>query len=126
MSGRFVALVAGIFCFFAALITQGFLPFFEPSARTTRVSSVVRTGLGQLKWMITDATDYTPIQQRGRAVYLREGCWYCHSQFVRPVTGETRRWGPVAEFGRVRLRRAAPVRHAAYRPGFAARRLEVQ
>ena len=99
MSGRFVALVAGIFCFFAALITQGFLPFFEPSARTTRVSSVVRTDLGQLKWMITDATDYSPLQQRGRAVYLREGCWYCHSQFVRPVTGETRRWGPVAELG---------------------------
>ena len=99
MSGRFVTLVAGVFCFFAALITQGFLPFFEPSARTTRVSSVVRTDLGQLKWMITDATDYTPIQQRGRAVYLREGCWYCHSQFVRPVTGETRRWGPVAESG---------------------------
>lgn len=99
MSGRFVTLVAGVFCFFAALITQGFLPFFEPSARTTRVSSVVRTDLGQLKWMITDATDYTPLQQRGRDVYLREGCWYCHSQFVRPVTGETRRWGPIAESG---------------------------
>ncbi|BCH22788.1 cbb3-type cytochrome c oxidase subunit II [Mesorhizobium sp. L-8-3] len=99
MSGRFVTLVAGIFCFFAAVIIQGFLPFFEPSARTTRVSSVVRTDLGQLKWMITDATDYTPQQQRGRAVYLREGCWYCHSQYVRPVTGETRRWGPVTESG---------------------------
>ena len=49
--------------------------------------------------MVTDATDYTPLQQRGRDVYLREGCWYCHSQFVRPVTGETRRWGPVAESG---------------------------
>ena len=99
MSGRFVTLVAGIACFFAALITQGFLPFFETSARTTKVSSVVRTDLGELKWMITDATDYTPLQQRGRDVYLREGCWYCHSQFVRPVTGETRRWGPVAESG---------------------------
>ena len=32
-------------------------------------------------------------------MYLREGCWYCHSQFVRPVTGETRRWGPVTESG---------------------------
>ena len=32
-------------------------------------------------------------------VYLREGCWYCHSQYVRPVTGETRRWGPVSEAG---------------------------
>ena len=99
MSARFVVLVAGIFCFFAALITQGFLPFFEPSARTTRVTAVVRTDLGQLKWIMTNATAYTPLEQRGRDVYLREGCWYCHSQFVRPVTGETRRWGPVTESG---------------------------
>ena len=99
MSARFVLLVAGIACFFAALITQGFLPFFEPSSRTDRVTAVVRTDLGQLKWMVTRATDYTPLQQLGRDVYLREGCWYCHSQFVRPVTGETRRWGPVSESG---------------------------
>ena len=99
MSARFVVLVAGIFCFFAALVTQGFLPFFEPSSRTARVTAAVRTDLGQVKWMQTDATDYTPQQRRGRAVYLREGCWYCHSQYVRPVTGETRRWGPVTESG---------------------------
>ena len=126
MSARFVTLVAGIFCFFAALITQGFLPFFEPSARTNRVTAVVRTDFGQLKWMMTEATDYTPLQQLGRDVYLREGCWYCHSQFVRPVTGETRRWGPVTEFGRIRLRRAAPVRHAAHRTGSDAGRTQIQ
>ena len=34
--------------------------------------------------------------EHGREIYLREGCWYCHSQYVRPVTGETRRWGPVS------------------------------
>ncbi len=99
MSARFVTLVAGVFFFFLALVTQGFLPFFEPSARTTKVTSVVRTDLGQLKWMQTNATPYTELEQRGRDVYLREGCWYCHSQFVRPVTGETRRWGPVTELG---------------------------
>jgi cytochrome c oxidase cbb3-type subunit I/II len=99
MSARFVTLVAGVLFFFAALVTQGFLPFFEPSARTSKVTAVVRTDLGQLKWMMTNATAYTPLEQRGRDVYLREGCWYCHSQFVRPVTGETRRWGPVTESG---------------------------
>ncbi|MBI3977840.1 MAG: cbb3-type cytochrome c oxidase subunit II [Chloroflexi bacterium] len=26
---------------------------------------------------------YTPAQQRGRAIYQREGCWYCHTQQVR-------------------------------------------
>ncbi len=99
MTARFVALVAGILCFFAAVFTQGILTLLEPSARTTDVTAVVRTDLGQLKWMATEATDYTPLQQRGRRVYLREGCWYCHSQYVRPVTGETRRWGPVSEAG---------------------------
>lgn len=99
MSARFVALVAGVFFFFLAVATQGILPFFEPSARTSAVTAVVRTDLGQLKWMRAAATDYTPLQQLGRKVYLREGCWYCHSQYVRPVTGETRRWGPVSEAG---------------------------
>jgi cytochrome c oxidase cbb3-type subunit I/II len=99
MSARFVALVAGVFFFFLAVATQGILPFIEPSARTTDVTAVVRTDFGQLKWIKTDATDYTPLQKLGRQVYLREGCWYCHSQYVRPVTGETRRWGPVSEAG---------------------------
>jgi cytochrome c oxidase cbb3-type subunit I/II len=99
MNARFVALVAGVFFFFLAVLTQGILPFIEPSARTTAVTAVVRTDFGQLKWMLTEATDYTPPQQLGRRVYLREGCWYCHSQYVRPVTGETRRWGPVSEAG---------------------------
>ena len=104
MSARFVTLVAGVFCFFLALVTQGFLPFFEPSARTTLVTAVVRTDLGQLKWMHDQGDRRTRRwNSAGRDVYLREGCWYCHSQFVRPVTGETRRWGPVTEFGRIRL-----------------------
>ena len=99
MTARFVALVAGVFFFFLAVFTQGILPFFEPSARTNAVTAVVRTDLGQLKWIHTQATDYTPLEEAGRLVYLREGCWYCHSEYVRPVTGETRRWGPVSEAG---------------------------
>src|SRR5271170_7833526 len=99
MSARFVALVAGVGFFFLALITQGVLPFFEPSATTNHVTAVIRNDIGQLKWMETAATDYTPLENLGRRVYLREGCWYCHSQYVRPVTGETRRWGPVSEAG---------------------------
>jgi cytochrome c oxidase cbb3-type subunit I/II len=75
MTARFVALVAGVLFFFLAVFTQGILTLLEPSARTTDVTAVVRTDLGQLKWMATEATDYTPLQQRGRRVYLSEGCW---------------------------------------------------
>lgn len=99
MNARMVALVAGVGFFFLALITQGILPLIEPESRTTKVTQVVRTDLGELKWMVSEATDYTEPQALGRKVYIREGCWYCHSQFVRPVTGETRRWGPVSQAG---------------------------
>ena len=30
-------------------------------------------------------------------LYVGEGCWHCHSQFVRPVSNEDRRWGPVSK-----------------------------
>ncbi|MBX3444435.1 MAG: cbb3-type cytochrome c oxidase subunit II [Planctomyces sp.] len=35
--------------------------------------------------------------REGRKIYVGEGCWHCHSQFVRPVSNESRRWGPVSE-----------------------------
>lgn len=33
----------------------------------------------------------------GRKVYVGEACWHCHSQFIRPVSNEDRRWGPVSK-----------------------------
>src|SRR3990172_9288341 len=33
----------------------------------------------------------------GRRVYVGDACWHCHSQFVRPVSNEERRWGAVAK-----------------------------
>lgn len=32
----------------------------------------------------------------GRKIYVGEGCWHCHSQFVRPVSNESSRYGPVS------------------------------
>jgi len=36
---------------------------------------------------------YTALQLTGRDVYLREGCYNCHSQMVRPFRAETERYG---------------------------------
>jgi cytochrome c oxidase cbb3-type subunit I/II len=99
MNARVVALGAGVFFICLAIFVQGLLPFLHPQSRTAEVTQVVRNDLGELKWMRSDATDYTELERLGRQVYIREGCWYCHSQFVRPVTGETRRWGPVSQAG---------------------------
>ena len=36
---------------------------------------------------------YTPLQLMGLDVYLREGCYNCHSQMIRPFRAETMRYG---------------------------------
>ena len=36
---------------------------------------------------------YTALQLEGRDIYLREGCYVCHSQMVRPLRGEVERYG---------------------------------
>ena len=36
---------------------------------------------------------YTPLQLVGRDIYVREGCYNCHSQMVRPFRAETERYG---------------------------------
>ena len=42
---------------------------------------------------------YTPLQLAGRDVYLREGCYNCHSQMIRPFRAETLRYGPYSVAG---------------------------
>ena len=36
---------------------------------------------------------YTPLELAGRNVYIREGCYLCHSQMVRPLRDEVERYG---------------------------------
>jgi len=36
---------------------------------------------------------YTPLEQRGRDLYVREGCYTCHSQMIRPFRDEDMRYG---------------------------------
>jgi cytochrome c oxidase cbb3-type subunit II len=36
---------------------------------------------------------YTPLRLAGRDVYVREGCYLCHSQMIRPFRAETERYG---------------------------------
>ncbi len=36
---------------------------------------------------------YTPLELRGRDIYVREGCYLCHSQMIRPLRDEVERYG---------------------------------
>ena len=36
---------------------------------------------------------YSPLELKGRDVYIREGCYVCHSQMIRPMRDEVERYG---------------------------------
>ncbi|MCB1362585.1 MAG: cytochrome-c oxidase, cbb3-type subunit II [Rhodobacteraceae bacterium] len=50
-----------------------------------------------IKETVEDAPDmrtYTPLEQAGRDIYVREGCYLCHSQMIRTLADEVDRYGP--------------------------------
>ena len=117
MSARFVALVAGVGFFFLALITQGVLPFFEPSA-----THQPRDGRGPQRYRSAqmDGDLGHRLHAAGEA---RPACLSARGLLVLPfpvrAAGDRRdaSLGTGERGGRICLRRAASVRHAAHRSG---------
>lgn len=48
---------------------------------------------------ISSVKPYTPLELQGRDIYLREGCYNCHSQMVRPFRYEVARYGEYSKAG---------------------------
>jgi cytochrome c oxidase cbb3-type subunit I/II len=48
---------------------------------------------------IASVKPYTPLEVLGRDIYIREGCYNCHSQLVRPFRYETERYGEYSKAG---------------------------
>jgi cytochrome c oxidase cbb3-type subunit I/II len=48
---------------------------------------------------IATVTPYTPLELAGRDLYLKEGCYNCHSQMIRPIRAETERYGEYSKPG---------------------------
>ncbi len=48
---------------------------------------------------IASVQPYTPLELQGRDLYLREGCYNCHSQMIRPFRSEVERYGEYSKAG---------------------------
>lgn len=105
-----IFLVAGLAFFALAFFSMGYLPYAhlqdlpmqtmaevaaEPSDAfldlATRYPESFKKHFGE-----PSPGSYKKALVEGRDVYVGEGCWHCHSQQIRPVGGETRRFGPVS------------------------------
>jgi cytochrome c oxidase cbb3-type subunit I/II len=48
---------------------------------------------------ISSVRPYTPLELHGRDIYIREGCYTCHSQMIRPFRDEVARYGEYSKAG---------------------------
>jgi len=48
---------------------------------------------------ISSVQPYTPLELEGRDIYIREGCYTCHSQMIRPFRSEVERYGEYSKAG---------------------------
>ena len=52
-------------------------------------------GLTEASWTqpVPGLTSRTEAEERGRQVYIRDGCWYCHTQQIRTLRSDVERYG---------------------------------
>jgi cytochrome c oxidase cbb3-type subunit 2 len=95
------ALVAGVGLFGVAFLALGITPFLATGSASSR--SPVPPGAAEppagLAGAFPDRESHVEALRRGRDLYIREACWHCHSQYVRPIPGEIARYGPVSTPG---------------------------
>jgi len=103
-------LVAGVITFLLGFFLQGVMPVLTlrkvPIASVEDVTREVTPELAQLaedypeefqaSFGAATAESMRTAVQEGKAIYVAEACWHCHSQFVRPVSKENLRFGPVS------------------------------
>ncbi len=85
--------------------------FFERKPMILLVLSLIVVGLGGIFELvptfliksnvptISSVKPYTPLELHGRDIYIREGCYNCHSQMIRPFRYEVTRYGDYSKAG---------------------------
>jgi hypothetical protein len=114
-----VLLIAGLGFFLLAFLSNGVIPILmyakmpEKTVEQTideqlkRPGPNIMTELAHLRELYADQfkkygfavtkEHCADLLRKGRKIYIAEGCWHCHSQFVRPVSREEERFGPVSK-----------------------------
>ena len=103
-------LIAGVVTFLLGFFLQGWMPVL--TLRKLPVATVAEVAQ-QIPSSFYDLADDYPVEfhmyfgevssasfaralTMGKENYIAEACWHCHSQFVRPVSRENLRFGPVS------------------------------
>jgi cbb3-type cytochrome c oxidase subunit II len=105
-----IALIAGLGCFGLAGFVAAYLPIAHlsriPYATLAEVAPHPSLAFLDLSerypdafakhWGEPNSENFHAALRMARDQYIAEGCWHCHSQFVRPVSNESTRFGVVS------------------------------
>ena len=93
-----IFLIAGGFLFLGAILSLGIVPALMVDKVNPRLG-LPDTVPPEFKQYYASSKIYGDALLHGRDLYIREACWLCHSQYVRPVSGESIMYGPVSTPG---------------------------
>jgi hypothetical protein len=108
-----ILLVAGLVFFGMSVVVEAWLPWQTlrhiPMQHVGEISTVIPPDFVDLAERYPagfkkhfgdpNPSSFARALRLGRDSYIAEGCWHCHSQFVRPVSNEDRRFGAVSYAG---------------------------
>lgn len=104
-------LIAGVVTFLLGFFLQGLMPVITlRKLSVTPVDEIAKTIPPEFHQLAEDypeefqryfgevnSASFARALRTGKASYTAEACWHCHSQFVRPVSNEDLRFGPVSK-----------------------------
>jgi len=103
-------LIAGVLTFLLGFFLQGVMPMITlRNVKIKPLSEIAKNVSQEFEQLAADYPEefqrsfgsvspatYAEALSLGRDRYIAEACWHCHSQFVRPVSNEDVRFGPVS------------------------------
>jgi cbb3-type cytochrome oxidase cytochrome c subunit len=103
-------LIAGVVTFLLGFFLQGVMPVITlrklPIATVEETAQTIPSSFHDLAedypeefrstFGEVNPASFARALTMGKAIYVAEACWHCHSQFVRPVSREDLRFGPVS------------------------------
>ncbi len=93
-----VFLIAGLFLLLGAMLSLGIVPAMMVDRVHPQQGLPLEVPEDQ-RIHYASAKEYQAALLLGRDIYVAEGCWHCHSQYVRPVANENLQYGPVSTPG---------------------------
>jgi cbb3-type cytochrome oxidase cytochrome c subunit len=88
-------LVAGLVFFLISFVTLGWLPA-SITSNIPEDGGLPQEIPADFQVYYKDLKQYHTALKTGRDIYIKEACWHCHSQYVRPVGSESVYYGAVS------------------------------